>query len=250
MRKFYALLKYELYRWLVSPSTYVLFTIFCVSLLAIFALLLEDYTIHNQSMPFAQMFYMCFWLPTLIVVPALTMRSFSEDYKNEIIQSIFSTPISAQQVVLAKFFSAYIVFIIFWMAPLYFFAFGAQNTHIIDHSSFTMNYNIFGSSLFIAIVGMFFVSIGIFASSMSKNQLVSSMTTFFLLLVLFIGGQIFSNRTKLSNVGFLESSSGTLSIFHQLSDFCNGVFDFRIITLHISSCILILCLTCIFVKRA
>ena len=108
MRKFYALLKYELYRWLVSPSTYVLFTIFCVSLLAIFALLLEDYTIHNQSMPFAQMFYMCFWLPTLIVVPALTMRSFSEDYKNEIIQSIFSTPISAQQVVLAKFFSAYI----------------------------------------------------------------------------------------------------------------------------------------------
>ena len=220
MRKFYALLKYELYRWLVSPSTYVLFTIFCVSLLAIFALLLEDYTIHNQSMPFAQMFYMCFWLPTLIVVPALTMRSFSEDYKNEIIQSVFSTPISVPQVILAKFFSAY------------------------------MNYNIFGSSLFIAIVGMFFVSIGIFASSMSKNQLVSSMTTFFLLLVLFIGGQIFSNRTKLSNVGFLESSSGTLSIFHQLSDFCNGVFDFRIITLHISSCILILCLTCIFVKRA
>ena len=234
MKKFYALLKYELFRWLVSPSTYALFTIFCISLLAIFALLLEDYTIHNQSMPFAQMFYMCFWLPTLIVVPALTMRSFSEDYKNEIIQSLFSTPISVIQVILAKFFSAYIVFNIFWMAPLYFFTFGIQNMNTIDYSSFAMNY----------------VSIGIFASSMSKNQLVSSMTTFFLLLVLFIGGQVFSNRTKLSNVGFLGSSSGTLNIFHQLGDFCNGVFDFRIITLHVSSCLLILGLTCVFVKRA
>ena len=136
------------------------------------------------------------------------------------------------------------------MAPLYFFTFGIQNMNTIDYSSFAMNYNIFGSSLFIAIVGMFFVSIGIFASSMSKNQLVSSMTTFFLLLVLFIGGQVFSNRTKLSNVGFLGSSSGTLNIFHQLGDFCNGVFDFRIITLHVSSCLLILGLTCVFVKRA
>ena len=119
----------------------------------------------------------------------------------------------------------------------------------MNYCSMIMSYYIFRASLFIALDGMFFISIYIFPSSMSKNQLVSCMMTFFSLLEFFIDRQVFSNCSKLSNTGFWGTSSGTLYIFHQLNDFCNNIFYFWIITFHISSCLLILGLIYVFVKR-
>ena len=65
-------------------------------------------------------FFKCFIyvsLPILLDLPALRILSSSEDYKDEIIQSLFSKSVSLLQVVLTKFFSVYTVFIIFRTAP-------------------------------------------------------------------------------------------------------------------------------------
>ena len=169
--------------------------------------------IESINAVFSNVLYV-FGRPILLDLPALRILSSSEDYKDEIIQSLFSKSVSLLQVVLTKLFSVYTMFIIFWRAPLYFLIFDIQNSHIMNYCSMIMSYYIFRASLFIALDGMFFISIDIFPSSMSKNQLVSCMMKFFSLLEFFIDRQIFSNCSKLSNTGFWGTSSGTLYIFH------------------------------------
>ena len=116
--KLLSLLKYELYWWLVSPSTYVLFSIFWMSLLAKFALILEDYTVYNQSMPFFQMFYMCFYTNIDRSTSTKDTFIFGRLQRWNHIRLILLL-----QVVLTKLFSVYTMFIIFWRAPLYFLIF-------------------------------------------------------------------------------------------------------------------------------
>lgn len=72
--------------------------------------------IQSINAVFSNVLYV-FGRPILLDLPALRILSSSEDYKDEIIQSLFSKSVSLLQVVLTKFFSLYTVFIIFWTAP-------------------------------------------------------------------------------------------------------------------------------------
>lgn len=110
-----------------------------------------------------------------------------------------------------------------------------------------MSYYIFRASLFIALDGMFFISIYIFPSSMSKNQLVSCMMKFFSLLEFFIDREFFPIVQNYQTLVFGGHLLGHY-IYFILDDFCNNIFYFRIITFHISSCLLILGLIYVFVK--
>jgi ABC-2 type transport system permease protein len=88
---------------------------------------------------------------------------------------------------------------------------------------------------------LLFVAIGIFASSLTENQIVSCTLTFFLLLVLFIGGQFFADRSQISNLNLYGTYQESLNIFSQLDNFCNGVFDTRLVVFYLSTCKLTLC---------
>ncbi|MDR0693227.1 MAG: ABC transporter permease [Puniceicoccales bacterium] len=94
MKKFYTLLRYEVYKLMVSPATYVIALIFTLSIGGTFASLLYDYMKFEQGVPLVQMFSRCFWLPTCIVVPLLSTRSFSEEYKCGTFQNLFSVPVT------------------------------------------------------------------------------------------------------------------------------------------------------------
>ena len=72
--------------------------------------------IESINAVFSNVLYV-FGRPILLDLPALRILSSSEDYKDEIIQSLFSMSVSLLQVVLTKFFSVYTVFIIFRTAP-------------------------------------------------------------------------------------------------------------------------------------
>jgi ABC-2 type transport system permease protein len=96
---------------------------------------------------------------------------------------------------------------------------------------------------------LLFVAIGIFASSLTENQIVSCMLTFFILLTLFICGQFFANRSQISNLTLYGTYLESLNIFSQLDNFCNGVFDSRIIVFYVSTSKLIFCFSTVAVQR-
>jgi ABC-2 type transport system permease protein len=244
MRNFWTLFKYELHRLLVSPSTYVIGAVFTLSLGALFGLTLHSYVKLENSVPFAQMFFRCFWLPTFVVVPLITMRSFSEEYGNGTLQSVFSAPIRPSQVVLAKFFAIYLSFMALWLCSLpLFLAAGFMRSSLFLELAFIAPFNVAGGLLFIALIGAFFVAIGILASSLTGNQMVAGMATFFILLAIFIGGQFLANGASLGGLtpigGYVES----IGIFFQLDNFCNGVVDTRPVVFFLSSGALALCLS-------
>jgi ABC-2 type transport system permease protein len=250
MKKFWTLFKYEIGRLLVSPSTYVFFLIFATALGSIFAFLLHNYIKFAQDVPFVQMFFRCFWLPTCIVVPLITMRSFSEEYKSGTLQSLFSVPISSIQIVFAKFLAAYLMFIVLWLCSLVILsAVGFDTGSLFLEVAFVAQFNMIGSISFICLIGLFFVAVGILSSVLTENQIISSMVTFFILMTCFIGGQFSANMTRISNFSFPGTYSELFNIFSQLDSFCNGVIDSRVIVFYVSSCILTLCLSTILVQR-
>ncbi|MDR1413659.1 MAG: ABC transporter permease [Puniceicoccales bacterium] len=250
MRNFWALFKYEAHRLIVSPSTYVIALIFSLSICAIFMLLLSGYSMEEQSVPFAQMFFRCFFLPTIVIVPLISMGSFSEEYKNGIFQSLFSVAVSQAEVVLAKFVSAYLMFMILWLSSLFLFlAVGMESKTILREAAFAMKFNISGGLLLIGLVGTFFISIGILSSSLTENQIISCMVTFFILMTLFIGGEALADNSRISNLNLFGTYSESLKIFSQVDNFCNGIVDSRTVVFYLSSSVLALCASVIAVQR-
>jgi ABC-2 type transport system permease protein len=216
----------------------------------IFAFILHDYAVIDHDVPFAQMFFRCFWLPTYAVIPMITMRSFSEGYKNGTMDSIFSTPVACWDVVLAEFFSAYAMFVALWMCSLLPFAvvkFGAWQ--IFCDAAFASKFNIIGGVAFVCLVGTFFVAVGVLASSLTENQVIACMVTFFILMAVLIGGVFLASSQKMANLTPFSTYHESLSIFSQLDNFCSGVVDSRVIVFYISSCILSLCLATVAVHR-
>jgi ABC-2 type transport system permease protein len=86
-----------------------------------------------------------------------------------------------------------------------------------------------GSFLFLATSGLLFISIGIFASSVTRSQLVAGMLTFTTLFVVIIGGQqlghIADAESELSS--WALAAVNYLQIFEHLDDFSRGIIDTR-----------------------
>jgi ABC-2 type transport system permease protein len=244
MKNVWTLFSYEIYRLIVSPSTYVISLIFSTSLVAIFIFLLLEYSLVEQDIPFVQMFFRCCWLSMCAASALITMRSFSEEYRSGTFQSLMATPISPMEVVLSKFFAAYLLLVFLWLCTLPLLAsVGINGASMFHDCAFRSAFSIAGGISFMALSGLFFVAIGIFASSLTENQVVASMVTFCILVPFFIQGHILGNGPVLSNLRLLDSFSEAVNAFSQLDNFCNGVIDSRAPVFYISSCAAALCLS-------
>ncbi|MDR0248059.1 MAG: ABC transporter permease [Oscillospiraceae bacterium] len=116
----------------------------------------------------------------LFTIPLLTMRSFAEDFKQKTDQLLFTAPIRPISVVLGKFLAAFAVYALALVAALLWVliiaVYGAPN-----------GAEVAGNYLAMLLVGGVYISIGVFISSLTENQLiaaVSSYGVFFLLYIL------------------------------------------------------------------
>ena len=109
------------------------------------------------------------WL-YLFLVPAITMRMFADEKRSGTIEILLTRPVSDFQVVLAKFFAG-LVLVVFSLLPtlLYFLSVYLLGNPVgsIDAGA---TWGSFFGLFFLAII---YVAIGIFASSLSDNQIVS-----------------------------------------------------------------------------
>ncbi|MDR2720918.1 MAG: hypothetical protein LBB15_01350, partial [Puniceicoccales bacterium] len=73
------MLGYEVHKLLVSPSTYFVTAVFLATLALIYAFTLREFVLTDQDFTFVHAFLRHCWVPVLIGIPLLTMRTFSED---------------------------------------------------------------------------------------------------------------------------------------------------------------------------
>jgi ABC-2 type transport system permease protein len=116
-----------------------------------------------------------FWLLLLVQVPLITMRVFSEEFKLGTIEMLLTAPVREWDIVLAKFAGALSFFLILWL-PIALDLFALQ---IFSNPEPPVYWSQIGmTALTITLLGGFYVSLGVFTSVLTRNQIVAAVLCF------------------------------------------------------------------------
>lgn len=251
MRHFFILLKHELRMLLISPPTYIASVLFlCLMGFLYWAILRGMVNSPAEELPAVQ-FFKAFWIPVFFVVPLLTMRSIAGERSTGTLDTLMTTPTTRAAVILSKFAGAYIFYMLLWLATLGFpyiahklYPYAGESASLLEPASLT------GAYLFLATSGMLFVAIGIFASSVTRSQLVAGMLSFTTLFLVIVGGQQLANIADNSSdlVGWIDSTINYLQIFQHLDDFSRGIIDTRPFFYYTSTAALLLGLSTLVIE--
>lgn len=161
----WAVAKKELKSYFLSPIGYIFIGLFLAMCSVFFYLDVINY----GSLQFENMFYSASTILTFII-PILTMRMFAEERKVGTEQLLYTSPRSMTSIVLGKFLAAIIVIIIteictlFYLGILCFFGSPHLQTVFVTLLGFLM-------------LSMAYISFGMFASSITENQIIAGVIT-------------------------------------------------------------------------
>jgi ABC-2 type transport system permease protein len=214
-----AVYKRELQGYFYSPIAYVFMGIFLLVSGVFFAMsnILADQANFNGMLGSISFLFM-------LCVPILTMRLMSEERKNKTDQLLLTSPLSITDIVMGKFFAACTVFlatlVITAIYPIVLFLFG--NPSIIEILTGYLGFFLLGVSL---------ISVGVFISALTENQVTSAVITFGVLLLLYIGS---SWLTQIIGIAWIVSILQWFSVYDRLQPFTNSVLSVTQIIYYIS----------------
>ena len=159
----------------------------------------------------------------IVLIPILTMRTFSEEKKNKTDQCLLTAPVSLGAIVMGKFLAAFLVYVLGVLIMLVF----AVIVSAISSPDWLL---IFGNILGLILLGAAFISIGIFVSSLTENQIVSAVLSFAIMLILYL----FSAIASIIPIDFIASIFTSLSFLSRYDGFTYGSFDLSNILFFIS----------------
>ena len=170
-----SVIKKEFKSYFLSPVGYIFIGLFLV----MFSIFFYTDVISYGSTNFEYIFYSGATILTFIV-PILTMRSFAEERKSGTEQLILTSPISLTKVILGKFIAATLIVLITEICTFLYFGilcfFGTP--HLTTAISTLIGF---------LLLAMAYISFGIFASSLTENQIISGILTIgFLVLTWFL----------------------------------------------------------------
>ncbi|AXT20320.1 gliding motility-associated ABC transporter substrate-binding protein GldG [Flavobacteriaceae bacterium AU392] len=210
----FALLKKEISSFFASPIGYLVIAIFLLINGLFLWLFKGEYNILDYGYADLSSFFLLAPWILLFLIPAVTMRSFSDEKRQGTLELLLTKPISRLQIVLGKYLGA-LTLIILSLIPtlLYVYTIHQLGNPIgnLDLGSIIGSY--FGLLLLIAA----YTAIGIFASTLSKNQIVAFISAVFICFFFFIGLQglaDFASSTTIEKFGmnyhFQSISRGVL----------------------------------------
>jgi ABC-2 type transport system permease protein len=178
-----------------------------------------------------------FWLIPLCQVPLITMRLFSEEFKLGTIEMLLTAPVTEWDVVLAKFFGSLSFFLILWVP----FALDLLALQLFSNPEPPVQWAQLGlTALTVTLAGGFFVSLGVFSSVLTKNQIIAAVLSFAFILSVFIVSLWrwvqHMNATTLEWISYVSASE-------HLQNAVKGIFDTRPLVFYISLTFFMLLLT-------
>jgi ABC-2 type transport system permease protein len=173
----------------------------------------------------------------LFLIPAITMRSFADERKSGTIELLMTQPLTDLQVILAKYFAG-VVLVIFSLIPTFIYAFSVYRLGL-PPGNLDMG-GMWGSYLGLLFLGSTFVAIGIFASSLSDNQIVSFIIAVFFCGFFYIGFELFYTFILSGKIGLAIQSIGINAHYSSIS---RGVIDTRDLVYFISISLFFILLT-------
>jgi ABC-2 type transport system permease protein len=187
----------------------------------------------------ATVFFKVYFLPVIFMVPLLTMKCLADERRLGTIETLLTTPVTTTEVVLGKYSAAYLLYIAFWASTsglFYILKRFAGDPRLIDPGP------IVGGYLFIAISGLLFISIGVFTSSLSRNQSVAGILCTVILIGIIFGGRYLGSVSWLDRESLapLKDAVAYAQISQHFQDFTRGVVDTRELLFYLSGTVLAL----------
>lgn len=159
-----------------------------------------------------------------VILPLLTMKSFSDERKAKTEQLLLTAPVSITGMVFGKFLAAFTMFFgAFFVNCLYFlilYRYAEVNTAVI-----------IGSFIAMLLIGTTFISIGLFVSALTENQLSAAVGTMSIIFVLLVIGVI---NSILPAKYWLRYVFNCISIFSRFQTYVNGYFDIASVLYYLS----------------
>ncbi len=230
MRVFLTLMRREWMSFFLSPVAYVIFVLFLILMGLSFSMLIGLLSEGSQSGSVMRQLLgesLFFWLAMLMAIPAITMRQFAEEKNIGTIESLMTAPLTDGQVVLAKFCGGLGFFALLWLPTMAYAVLLAQVSPAgapIDHTAMITSY------LGILLIGAFYLSIGLLASSLTRNQAIAAVITFVVLCGFFFWGFVpyYARGATLQEIGRYTSA-----VVHMM-EFSRGVIDTRPIVFYLA----------------
>lgn len=223
----FAIFKRELKAYFTSPLGYVFLAIFY----AFSGLFFYIFSLSVGSTDISSVFLMMFMV-LMVFVPLLTMRLLSEDKKQKTDQLILTAPVSLLSIVMGKFLAAYAIFAIgVAVMPVYGFVMSTFAT--------VSWLPIWGNTVGLLLLGGIFVSIGLFISSLTENQMIAAIGGFFINLMILLMNTL---KSALPN-GFLQDVLSSISVYSRYSDITSGIFSLSSLIFFVSVIFIFLFLT-------
>lgn len=157
----------------------------------------------------------------MFLIPAITMRSFAEEKKMGTLEFLFTKPLTEWQVIFGKYLASFVLMTVAVLPTLvYYFSVRQLGDPIANIDT----PGVMGSYIGLILLGGVFCAIGIFASAISPNQIVSFLMAAMLCFILYYG---FDSLAQLSLVGSTGLAVKQLGILYHFDSLGKGLIDSR-----------------------
>lgn len=181
--------------------------------------------------PLTVLFYstLYFWLILLLITPVITMRSFAFEKGTGTYETLMTTPVSDLQVVLAKFTGTLLFYLLTWLPLVGCIAvvrYFTREPTVLDPWTTASTF------LGITLIGCLYMSMGCFASALTRSQIIAAMNS----LVMGLGLFVLSLRSLVPTPtsDWAGKVFSYISLSEHMEDFARGIVDTRHVVFYLS----------------
>jgi ABC-2 type transport system permease protein len=213
-----SILKKEIISYLSSLVAYVTIGVFLL-VLGLFLWVFPDSSILEYGYAGLESLFSTAPYLFMFLIPAITMRSLAEERKEGTFELLFTRPLKDWEIVLGKYLACLLI-VLFALLPtlVYYYSVSALGTPQgnIDTGA------VIGSYIGLFLLGAVFVGIGLFTSSITKNQIIAFTISVFLCFFFYSGFDSLSQLLSLQDLGLQN-----LGITQHYESVSRGVLDTR-----------------------
>lgn len=157
----------------------------------------------------------------LFLIPAITMRSFSEEKKTGTLELLLTRPLTDLQIVLAKYFAGVTLVIVSLLPTLLYY----YTVHLLGLPKGNIDTGgMWGSYIGLLFLGAGFVAIGVFASAIAENQVIAFIIALLMCFFIYIGFEYIAQSGLFGKYDYLVKGLGLNDHYVSMS---RGVVDTR-----------------------
>jgi len=225
MRNVTALTQRELAASFLSPVAYIVAAVFLVATGYLF---MSNTLVDGGEASVRSMLNSMAWL-LVFTMPLLTMRVLADEFASGTIETLMTAPVTDIEVVFGKFLGVLVFYLVLLATTLVhvvlLFVYGATDVGVVIYGYIGM-----------ILLGALYVSVGVFASALTRYQLVAAIIGMGVLSVFTLVVDAFAAWYG----GTWREVLGYINILHHFGDFSKGIFDTKSIVFFISGTVFFL----------